>query len=98
MLTVSAPIVAHHFPTQKDGDWPILQSQADLNDQTSLTKAVDGSHGMFAMTNFWEKANPATEVQRGKNVADACKKASIQLLMWSRLINVTKHMCAVSSL
>ena len=62
-----------------------------MDDQVSVAKAVEGAYGVFAVTNFWEKASAAIEIQQGKNVADACKKAGVQHLIWSSLINVTKR-------
>lgn len=63
---------------------------ADLDNVASVEKAVTGAHTVFAVTNFWEKASAAIEIQQGKNVADASKKADVQFLIWSSLINVTK--------
>jgi uncharacterized protein YbjT (DUF2867 family) len=82
---------------QPNENWPIFKFQADLDDQASVTKAVEGSYGVFAVTNFWEKASAAIEIQQGKNVADACKNAGVQHLIWSSLINVTKRTSSIIS-
>lgn len=52
---------------------------------------MEGAYGVFAVTNFWESKSAAIEIQQGKNVADACKKAGVQHLIWSSLLNVTKR-------
>jgi len=63
---------------------------ADLDNASSIEKALAGAHTVFAVTNFWEKASADIEIQQGKNVADASKKAGVQFLIWSSLINVTE--------
>ncbi|EFR01094.1 hscarg protein [Nannizzia gypsea CBS 118893] len=64
--------------------------KADLNSKDSLTEAFKGAYAVFAVTNFWETGSAETEIQQGKNIADAAKENSVQHLIWSSLINVTK--------
>jgi hypothetical protein len=59
-----------------------------LDNKASVEKAIEGAYGVFAVTNFWEKVSAEIEIQQGKNVADACKKAQVKHLVWSSLINV----------
>ncbi|CAO2649847.1 Nn.00g011390.m01.CDS01 [Neocucurbitaria sp. VM-36] len=63
---------------------------ADLNSKDSLTAALDGSHTIFLVTNYWESASRDIEVTQGKNVADIAKKLNVQHLIFSTLLNVTK--------
>ncbi|KAI5194527.1 NAD(P)-binding protein [Aureobasidium subglaciale] len=63
---------------------------ADLNDEASVAQAIKGSHTVFLVTNYWETANPATEIAQGKNVANVAKKEGISHLIFSSLLNVTK--------
>ncbi|KAI0410115.1 NMRAL1 protein [Xylaria palmicola] len=63
---------------------------ADLNDKSSLLKAVAGSDTVFAVTNYWEKLDMALEEQQGRNIADAAKEASVKHLIWSSLLDITK--------
>ncbi|KAI1292742.1 hypothetical protein F5Y03DRAFT_375254 [Xylaria venustula] len=63
---------------------------ADLNDKTSLVKAVAGSDTVFAVTNYWEKLDMDLEEQQGRNIADAAKEAGVKHLIWSSLLDVTK--------
>ncbi|KAK6341484.1 hypothetical protein TWF696_008557 [Orbilia brochopaga] len=61
----------------------------DLNDYDSVSKAVAGSHTVFAVTNYWE--NPPSkerEVSQGKRIADASKEHNIKQLIFSNLPNV----------
>lgn len=63
---------------------------ADLNDPTSLGKALKGSYAVFAVTNYWETGSRETEVAQGKAIADACVTAGVKHVVWSTLVNVTK--------
>jgi uncharacterized protein YbjT (DUF2867 family) len=42
------------------------------------------------VTNYWETANPATEISQGKNVADVSKEVGVQHLIFSSLLSVTE--------
>lgn len=68
-----------------------LENQADLNDKASLVKAIIGSYAVFAVTNYWEKADAELEIQQGKNLADAAKEAGIRHYIWSTLHNVKER-------
>ncbi|RMD43985.1 hypothetical protein DV735_g1141, partial [Chaetothyriales sp. CBS 134920] len=63
---------------------------ADLNDEKSVAKAIEGSNVVFGLTNFWEKVSKPLEVQQGKTIVNASIAAKVDLLIWSSLINVTK--------
>lgn len=47
--------------------------QADLNSKDSVTEALKGAYAVYAVTNFWETGSADTEIQQGKNIADAAK-------------------------
>ncbi|KAF3479620.1 NmrA family transcriptional regulator [Arthroderma uncinatum] len=64
--------------------------KADLNSKESVTEALKGAYAVFAVTNFWETGKAETEIQQGKNIADAAKANNVQHLIWSSLLNVTK--------
>ncbi|KAJ9149314.1 NmrA-like family protein [Pleurostoma richardsiae] len=63
---------------------------ADLSDKATLVKAMEGASAVFAMTNYWEKADMELEIQQGKNLADAAKDAGVDHYIWSSLPNVSK--------
>ncbi|KAJ4314111.1 hypothetical protein N0V94_006625 [Neodidymelliopsis sp. IMI 364377] len=63
---------------------------ADLGNKSSVAEAIQGSHTVFLVTNYWETAQYDVEVSQGKNVADASKEAGVQHLIFSSLLNVTK--------
>ncbi|KAL8770200.1 MAG: hypothetical protein Q9209_004042 [Squamulea sp. 1 TL-2023] len=59
--------------------------KADLSDKESVQKAIEGSHTVFAVTNYWEYMSKEIEVSQGKNIADACKTSGVSLLIWSSI-------------
>ena len=65
---------------------------ANVNDLESIKAAVRGSHGVFGVTNFWDKdvMSKATEVQQGKNIFEACKAENVTHLVFSALPNVER--------
>ncbi|KAI1425137.1 hypothetical protein F5Y12DRAFT_395196 [Xylaria sp. FL1777] len=63
---------------------------ADLDDKTSLIKAIAGSDTVFAVTNYWEKLDMKLEEQQGRNIADAAKETGVKHLIWSSLLDITK--------
>ncbi|KAK5064789.1 hypothetical protein LTR84_000623 [Exophiala bonariae] len=65
-------------------------AQADLNDIESVKKAIAGSHGVFAVTNYWETMDKNAELQQGKNIVDACKSEAVKHLVWSSLPHAEK--------
>lgn len=44
---------------------------ADLDDASSVEKAVKGAYGVFAVTDYWAKMDGPGEIRQGKNMADA---------------------------
>jgi uncharacterized protein YbjT (DUF2867 family) len=61
-----------------------------LNSKDSLQAALKGSHTVFLVTNYWETADPKTEITQGKNVADVAKEVGVQHLIFSSLLSATK--------
>ena len=56
--------------------------QGDLEDQPSLERACRGVYGVYSVQDFWS-VGTKREVQQGKNLADAAKKAGVQHLVYS---------------
>ncbi|KAK4662364.1 uncharacterized protein QC763_700320 [Podospora pseudopauciseta] len=63
---------------------------ADLNDKSTLIKAMEGASAVYAVTNYWEKCDMKLEIQQGKNLVDAAKETGVQHFIWSSLLNITK--------
>lgn len=61
--------------------------QGDMSSQEDVTKAVDGAHAVYLVTNFWESMSAKPEILQGKVVTDACKAAGVKHLIFSSLIN-----------
>ena len=61
-----------------------------MNDKASLVKALEGSHTVFAVTDYWATLDAATETQQGINMADAAKEVGVQHFIWSTLPDVNK--------
>lgn len=96
---LNTPSLAHRFSLRgvtrntSSGPAKSLASQgvevvpADLNDPSSLEKALKGSYAVFAVTNYWETGSAETEVKQGKAIADACVAAGVKHVVWSKLYN-----------
>jgi uncharacterized protein YbjT (DUF2867 family) len=56
--------------------------QGDLEDPTSIARAVEGVYGIYSVQDFWA-VGARREVQQGKNVADAAKKAGVKHFVYS---------------
>ncbi len=56
--------------------------QGDLEDPASLPRAVQGAYGVCSVQDFWA-VGAKREVQQGKNIADAAKKANVQHFVYS---------------
>lgn len=56
--------------------------QGDLEDPASLPRHVQGVYGVYSVQDFWA-VGARREVQQGKNVADAAKKAGVKHFVYS---------------
>jgi uncharacterized protein YbjT (DUF2867 family) len=56
--------------------------QGDLEDVASITRAAAGVYGIYSIQDFWG-VGARREVQQGKNMADAAKKADVKHLVYS---------------
>jgi uncharacterized protein YbjT (DUF2867 family) len=65
--------------------------KADLFDKESLATAFEGARMVFGVTQpfsaDYKKADPAQEVEQGRNIVDACIKAGVELLVHSTVFN-----------
>ncbi|XP_066294357.1 nmrA-like family domain-containing protein 1 [Branchiostoma lanceolatum] len=64
--------------------------QASLDDPSTLGPALQGSHGVFVVTNYWEHMDQEREIKQGKDIADAAKSAGVLHVVFSGLENVEK--------
>ena len=56
--------------------------QGDLEDPGSLGRAAVGAYGIYSVQDFWA-VGAKREVQQGKNIADAAKKAGVKHFVYS---------------
>lgn len=54
----------------------------DLDDPASIERAMSDVYGVYSVQDFWT-AGARREVQQGKNVADAAKKAGVEHFVYS---------------
>ena len=58
---------------------------ADIDDEASLTQALQGAYGAFFVTFFWAHFSPEREMAQARNMAQAAKAAGLQHVIWSTL-------------
>jgi uncharacterized protein YbjT (DUF2867 family) len=63
---------------------------ADIDDEESLTKALQGAYGAFFVTFYWAHFSPEKEAAEVGNMARAARKAGIQHAIWSTLEDTRK--------
>jgi uncharacterized protein YbjT (DUF2867 family) len=56
--------------------------QGDMEDRSSMERALEGAYGVFSVQNFWETGYDG-EVQQGKTVADAANAAGVEHFIYS---------------
>jgi uncharacterized protein YbjT (DUF2867 family) len=56
--------------------------QGDLEDPASIARAATGVYGIYSVQDFWA-VGAKREVQQGKNLADAAKKANVKHFVYS---------------
>jgi uncharacterized protein YbjT (DUF2867 family) len=56
--------------------------QGDLEDPASIARAVTGAYGIYSVQDFWA-VGAKREVQQGKNIAEAAKKAGVKHFVYS---------------
>ena len=56
--------------------------QGDLEDPASITRAAEGVYGIYSVQDFWA-VGAKREVQQGKNVAEAAKRANVKHVVYS---------------
>lgn len=62
--------------------------KGDLDNQKSVEEAMNGAHGTFLVTNFFDSFSKEKEVQQGKMVADVAKRLGTNHVVFSGLENV----------
>jgi uncharacterized protein YbjT (DUF2867 family) len=58
---------------------------ADLDDASSVRRALDGAYGAFFVTNFWEHFSPDKELAQASLMANAAAETGVRHAIWSTL-------------
>jgi len=64
---------------------------ADLDDPSSVRRAMVGVHGAFCVTNFWEHLSPAKEYRQATAMAQAAKAEGVAHVIWSTLEDTREY-------
>lgn len=75
--------------TRDPGKHPGLADEvvaADLDRPETLKAALEGAHGVFLVTNFWQEGTD--EIKQATAAVQAAKAAGVNHLIWSTLPNV----------
>ncbi|EED13299.1 hscarg dehydrogenase, putative [Talaromyces stipitatus ATCC 10500] len=77
-------------PAKKLASQGVEMVAADLSSPTQLHSAIEGSHTVFLVTDFWATTDKDIEISQGKTVTDICKEIRVQHLIFSSLRGVTE--------
>jgi uncharacterized protein YbjT (DUF2867 family) len=58
---------------------------ADIDDVSSLERALKGTYGAYLVTNFWEHFSADKEYVQATNLAEASRRAEVEHAIWSTL-------------
>lgn len=61
----------------------------DICDPTTHAAALEGCHGIYVVTNYWEHGSIETEQEQVRSIAESIEKAGIQHVVWSTLEGTT---------
>ena len=64
----------------------------DIDDEASLTAALQGAHGAYFVTFFWAHFSPEKEKAEIRNMASAAKAAGVKHVIWSTLEDTRRWM------
>lgn len=70
---------------------------ADIDDVASCVRALEGAHGAFLVTNFWEHLSASRELTQAYNLAAASAQAGIRHAIWSTLEDTRDYVPADGS-
>jgi len=73
---------ADHSTVQRLTEQGVEVVRGDLEDPASLERAVRGAYGVYSVQDFWS-VGTKREVQQGKNIADAARKAGVEHFVYS---------------
>jgi uncharacterized protein YbjT (DUF2867 family) len=63
---------------------------ADVDDEASMRRALEGAHGAYFVTFFWAHFSADKEMAEARSMANAAKAAGVRHVIWSSLEDVRK--------
>ena len=60
-------------------------ARADIDDEDSVARALQGAYGAYFVTFFWAHFSPEKEMAEARNMARAAKTAGVRHVIWSTL-------------
>jgi uncharacterized protein YbjT (DUF2867 family) len=70
---------------------------ADLDDPASVQRAMQGAHGVYCVTNFWEHFSPDKELKQAETMAEAARRERVGHVIWSTLEDTRRQLPADGS-
>jgi len=67
---------------------------ADLDDLASVQRAIQGAHGVYGVTNFWEHFSPDRELKQAETLAEAARREKVAHVIWSTLEDTRRFLPA----
>src|SRR4051794_8244453 len=67
---------------------------ADLDDAGSVQRAMQGAHGVYCVTNFWEHFSPDKELKQAETLAEAARRERVGHVVWSTLEDTRRFLPA----
>ena len=67
---------------------------ADLDDARSVMRALEGAHGAYLVTNFWEHCSAERELAQAYTAAAAAAQAGVRHAIWSTLEDTRRFLPA----
>ncbi|RYZ54959.1 MAG: NmrA/HSCARG family protein [Chitinophagaceae bacterium] len=62
----------------------------NIDDKESIATAMQGAHGAFCVTFFWDHFSPEKEIEEAKRFAEAAKETGVKHVIWSTLEDTRK--------
>jgi uncharacterized protein YbjT (DUF2867 family) len=80
--------ITRHVDSDKARELAKMGAQvvaADIDDPSTVEKALDGAHGAYCVTFFWAHFSPEKEMAEARTMATAAKGAGLKHVIWSTL-------------
>jgi uncharacterized protein YbjT (DUF2867 family) len=89
----TARVITRHPQSEKAQALAAMGAEviaADIDDKSSLKRALEGAYGAYCVTFYWEHYDPEREYAEARSLAEATKEAGVQHVIWSTLEDTRK--------